>query len=119
MDKFTVSTGELYEQLMLRAFGLSHPNPVVGADRRHYYLLHMIRNGMDLRETGYDNQFVIILTYISNGIANLLDGELHDHEREGLNKAATELEAVKTEQALAKLINKLLRITQRFSQPQL
>ncbi|RYZ54655.1 MAG: hypothetical protein EOP49_04600 [Sphingobacteriales bacterium] len=117
MDKLTVTTGELYEQLMLRAFGLLHPNPVVGADRRHYYLLYLIRNGMDLRETGYQNQFLIIRTYIANGIANLLDGELHDHERTDLNKVAGELENIQTEQALGKVINKLLRITQRLSQP--
>lgn len=117
MDKFTLNTGELYERLMLRAFGLSQPDPEIGADKRYYYLLYMIRSGVDLRETGYDNQLQAVRTYIGNGIMQLLDSELHDHERDGLNKAISELEQINTEQALAKFINKLLRITQRLGQP--
>ena len=114
MDKFTLSTGELYERFMLRAYCLSRSNPVVGADKRHYYLLYMIRNGVDLRETGYTNQLNTLRTYLNNGINQLLDGELHDHEREGLNKAIIELYQVDSEEALAKLVAKLMRITQRL-----
>jgi hypothetical protein len=114
MDKLTIRIGEQYEEFMLRAFGLSQPNPVVGADKRHFYLLYMIRNGVDLRETGYDNQLTIIRTYLSNALAQLLEQELHDHEQKGLNKAVTELETVISEQGMGRLIDKLLRITQRF-----
>ncbi len=114
MDRTTISNGELYERFMLRAYCLSQSNPVVGADRRHYYLLYMIRNGVDLRETGYANQLTTLRTYIANGIHQLLDGELHGHEREGLNKAFIELGHADNEEALAKLVAKLIRITQRL-----
>ena len=114
MDKFTLNTGELYERFMLRAFGLSQTNPVVGADRRHYYLLYMIRSGVDLRQTGYGRQIATVRIYLNNGIARLLDTELHGHERDGLNKVAVELENADNEHELARLIDKLLRITQRL-----
>lgn len=114
MDRITRDNGELYERFMLLAYNLTKSNPVVGADRRHYYLLYIIRNGIDLRETGYDNQLLTIRTYISNGISNLLEGELHGHERDGLHKAFLELEAINDEESLSKLINKLLRVIQRF-----
>ena len=113
MDTRTIQTGVQYETLLIRAYQLKYPSPMLGADRRLYYLLYYIKIGFDLRQTGYPAQFNVIKRNVMEAIEALGRQELHREEKATLRKLLKEMEVVWTESLLEKVISKALRITRR------
>lgn len=113
MDRKTALGGIQYERLLMRAYHLKQPMLSVHADRRFFYLLYFIRNGADLRQTGYWKQFQDIKDYIRHAIQLLLQEELHPHEQQGLEHARTICEEAWNEDALIAAVQKALNATDR------
>jgi hypothetical protein len=114
MDQKSLEAGVKYELLIMRSLQLRRPNSSCGADRRHYYLLYYIRNGCDLRGTGYSQQFTIIKRNLELAFAMFLSFELHPHERLRLMNLSDELEDTVEEDGLFVVMEKALDITSRI-----
>ena len=107
------NAGNLYEKLMLRASTLSKADKGLKIDARHWYLLYYIRQGVDLRQTGYWPQFNELKENIREALCLLLTQELHPHEREGLCRLLNQLKDVFSEQELEKLVQKAIAFCSR------
>ena len=114
MDDYTREAGLLYEQLMMRAYHLRISDPVLGADRRWFYLLYHISRGVDLRGTGYMAQFLAVKNHVIEAIRMMQQQELHLHEHIGLNRVLHELDLVYNEEGLKVAITRTLKITGRL-----
>ena len=104
-----------YEKLLMHSFNLSLPSTSFGADRKIYYLLHYIKIGFDLRETGYPAQFIQIRNNIGLGLQNIINREqLYKEEKYSIRKLLKTLESVWDEAALELVISKALRLTTKM-----
>ena len=109
MDDYTREAGLLYEQLMMRAYHLRISDPVLGADRRWFYLLYHISRGVDLRGTGYMAQFLAVKNHVIEAIRMM-----QQQEHIGLNRVLQELDLVYNEEGLKVAITRTLKITGRL-----
>ena len=104
-----------YEKLLMHSFNLSLPSTSFGADRKIYYLLHYIKIGFDLRETGYPAQFIQIRNNIGLGLQNIINREqLYKEEKYSIRKLLKTLESVWDEADLELVISKALRLTTKM-----
>ncbi|HTN46602.1 MAG TPA: hypothetical protein VL098_09665 [Flavipsychrobacter sp.] len=110
----TARTGLRYERLMMQAHQLSAVNSELAADRRVYYLLHYIKIGYDLRQTGYSKQFNWIKDNIIIAMELLLKQEIHRDEKAHLRKLLKKMDNVWTESALEQVINRCYEVTRRL-----
>lgn len=115
MDSTTTERGLRYEELLMRAFELEFPDVALGANRRIYYLLYYINIGFDLRGTGYTHQFLQVKENVATAFQQLLELELHRHERIWVKQLQKELLRVHDEDALDRVIIKGLDATSRLA----
>ena len=115
LDKDVEIAGSDYEQLMMRAWGLKHPSASFSADRRLWYLLFYIREGVDLRQTGYREQFNRLKRNVSHALKHILELEPDVPEAIALQKLIETLDQVSTERDLSNVIKQSLEISMRKS----
>lgn len=114
MDEQIIIAGIGYETLLLRAKKLTNNNNEMNPDRRQYYLLYYIRQGIDLRETGYWPQFNAIKDNVIRALQQFLNYELHPEEKAAIKNLLAAIETVYAERALGQTISKALLVTQRL-----
>ena len=114
MDEQIITAGIGYETLLLRAKRLTNNGDETNPDRRLYYLLYYIRQGIDLRETGYWPQFNAIKDNVIRALSQFLSYELHPEEETAIRALLTTIETVYAEKALGQAISKALLVTQRL-----
>lgn len=114
MDSETIQAGIDYEKLIKRALIYEPAADAVMADRRVYYLLYYIRQGVDLRQTGYLAQFELIRSNVLKALDTFCRNRLNEEERTELNRLYNDVKDIYNEAGLNKLIVKALATTKRM-----